>query len=87
VKTFIHNIIRLADYICSLKSALQISGAFIFIQNRKPGPLDPDLYELVKIFKKRREEKISKENPIVHNLFITSDLPKIFKKNSLFLNC
>lgn len=41
-------------------------------------------YELVKIFKKRREEKISKESPIVHNLFITSDLPKIFKKNSLF---
>ena len=44
-------------------------------------------YEFVKIFKKRREAKISKESAIVHNLFITSDLPKIFKKIHYFSNC
>jgi len=42
-------------------------------------------YTLFKILKKGRIQKISKENPIVHNLLITFDLPKIFKNNSMIV--
>jgi len=42
-------------------------------------------YTLFKILKKGRIQKISKENPIVHNLLITFDLLKIFKNNSMIV--
>jgi len=42
-------------------------------------------YTLFKILKKGRFQKISKENPIVHNLLITFDLLKIFKNNSMMV--
>jgi hypothetical protein len=42
-------------------------------------------YTLFKILKKGRIQKISKENPIVHNLLITLDLLKIFKDNSMIV--
>ena len=42
-------------------------------------------YTLFKILKKGRIQKISKENPIVHNLLITFDLLKIFKNNSIIV--
>jgi hypothetical protein len=42
-------------------------------------------YTLFKILKKGRIQKISKENPIVHNLLITLDLLKIFKDNSIIV--
>jgi hypothetical protein len=38
---------------------------------------------IVKIVKKRRIQENSRENLIVHNLFITSDLSKIFNKKTM----
>jgi len=60
---------------------LKISGAFFM---RLPDILSFS-YTLFKILKKGRIQKISKENPIVHNLLITFDLLKIFKNNSMIV--
>ena len=40
------------------------------------------LIVIFKILEKGRFQKNSEENPIVHNLFITFDLSKIFRNNS-----